>query len=313
MEMSELMPYVRHEIDAYDDIELVSPGKGKVRNLSVPRPKLMHIQKLLLAGTRVDWESSSTKSIPHAYIPKRSILTAAAQHPNTKSGFKIDLKDFFGHVSAEAIEYNWSRNQVRLPRHEAELAKAFIALSTRTKPDCGETTSFLPQGAPPSGLMSNIAARRIDVAVAQICDKFGLRVTRYADDILFTSTNALDRSVLEQALEEAQGSIRTYGFEVNASKTRILTPGSRMEVLGVMLGGETPRLSRTKRRKIESEIRGIVKFGLLSHALERHRNPEALYRSLRGYLAFAYPLEKEWASRQIALLQSAVKDLYAPN
>lgn len=307
--MSELMPFVRHEIDAYDDIDLVSPGSGKVRHLSVPKPRLMHLQKTLLAGTKVDWQSSSTGNIPHAYIPKRSILTAAAQHPNTKSGFKIDLKDFFNYISSKQIEQNWTRQSSKLNRHEAELAHAFIALSTRLKTDCEEPYTYLPQGAPPSGLMSNIAARRIDIAIAQISDKYGLRVTRYADDILFTSPKNLSRDLLEQALEESQGSIRTAGFEVNPQKSRILTPGSRMEVLGVMLGGETPRLSRTKRRKVESEIRGIVKFGLLSHALERHRNPDALYHSLRGYLAFAYPLEKEWASRQIALLQQAVKEI----
>lgn len=308
------MPLIRHEVDSYNDVEIYNPVTGKVRSLSVPQPRLMHIQKTILAGINTHWIHHTAGNIPHAYIRHRSILTAAKSHPWAKTGFKLDIKDFFPSISSELIEANWTSKKLSsLPRHEKELMSSFISLATRIRHDDFVDSTYLPQGAPTSGLMSNIAARRIDLALARVAKRFDLRVTRYSDDILFTSDENVERISLEAALEMAQGSITKLGFEINTTKTRILTPGSRMEVLGVMLGGETPRLSRTKRRKIESEIRGIVKFGLLSHALERHRNPDALYQSLRGYLAFAYPLEKEWAGRQIALLQSAVKDLYASN
>lgn len=307
---SELMPYIRHEVDGYRDIDIYNPASGKTRALSVPEERLMLIQKWMLAGINTHWVHHRAGSIPHAYIRHRSILTAANMHPSTRTGFKLDIKDFFPTISSEIIKANWTSKKIAsLPRHEEELVHSFIGLATRRQhTDSGDST-YLPQGAPTSGFMSNIAARGIDLAMKRVADRFGLRVTRYSDDILFTSDEIIERVSLEAALEMAQGSISKLGFEINQNKTRILTPGSRMEVLGVMLGGETPRLSRTKRRKIESEIRGIVKFGLLSHALERRRNPEALYRSLRGYLAFAYPLEKEWAQRQIALLKAAVKEL----
>lgn len=316
MTVPELMPLVRHDIDAYRDHEIVNLATGKVRKISVPDPKLMHVQKLMLAGMFVPWSLAPAGKVPHAYIPRRSILTAAKQHPYAKCGFKLDIKDFFHEISEEQIIKSWASFDVEtLPRRNVELIKSLAGLATRTfhaEHDSWFDT-YLPQVAPTSGFMSNLVARRIDVSMWKIARQFGMRVTRYSDDILFTSPHDLPRKQLEAGLEVAQGAIEKHAFEINKDKTRILTTGSRMEVLGVMLGGETPRLSRTKRRKIESEIRGIVKFGLLSHALERHRNPDALYKSLRGYLAFAYPLEKEWAGRQIALLQSAVKDLYASN
>ena len=307
----EIMPLVRRDVDAYRDFELRNPQTGKIRSISAPTQLLMNVQRTALKGMRTTPSYS-----PHAYIRGRSIITAAKQHPNAVTGFKLDISDYFHSISEAKILESWWWNSLdKLPRHQEELVRAFAALATRNKPNCSGSPldTYLPQGAPTSGFMSNIVGRHIDVSMWKIARRFGMRSTRYSDDILFTSRLPLSRQHLETALHEARGAIISHGFEVNDSKTRILTQGSRMEVLGVMLGGETPRLSRTKRRKIESEIRGIVKFGLLSHALERHRNPDALYQSLRGYLAFAYPLEKEWAGRQIALLQSAVKDLYASN
>lgn len=316
LSVPELMPLVRHDVDAYSDHQIANLATGKVREISIPNPKLMHVQKIMLSGMFVPWSMAPAGNIPHAYIRRRSILTAAKQHPNAKSGFKLDIKDFYDSISEEMIVKSWAPIDVdTLPRQKSELINSLAGLATRGlhHKELSWADTYLPQGAPTSGFMSNLVARRIDVSLWKIAWRLRMRVTRYSDDILFTSPVALPRKQLEAGLEIAQGAIEKHGFVVNGAKSRILTPGSRMEVLGVMLGGETPRLSRTKRRKIESEIRGIVKFGLLSHALERHRNPDALYQSLRGYLAFAYPLEKEWAGRQIALLQSAVKDLYASN
>lgn len=307
----EIMPLIRHEVDAYRGFELRNPKTGKIRSISAPTPQLMNLQKVALQGMRTTPSYS-----PHAYIPGRSIITAANQHPNAVTGFKLDISDYFHSISeAKILESWWWSSLDKLPRHQEELVRAFAALATRNKPGCSGSAddTYLPQGAPTSGFMSNIVGRHIDVSMWKIARRYGMRTTRYSDDILFTSRFNMSRKLLEDALHAARGAVISHGFQVNNNKTRIMTKGSRMEVLGVMLGGETPRLSRTKRRKIESEIRGIVKFGLLSHALERHRNPDALYHSLRGYLAFAYPLEKEWAGRQIALLQSAVKDLYSPH
>lgn len=300
--------YGNHSHDPYEE-RFLPKSNGGTRLIAVPSEELKKLQKAILKGTKIGFSYS-----PHAYIRGRSILTSANQHPNAISGFKLDIKDFFHSISEQKILDSWWHGDIRrLPAEEEHLIRFIARVSTRRNPGSTEdstTNSHLPQGAPTSGLMSNIVGRHVDVSMWKIARRYGMRVTRYSDDILFTSPHKLNRVVLEEALETAQGAIVKHGFSVNTSKTRILTPGARFESLGVMLGGESPRLSRTKRRKVESDIRAITKFGLLSHALERHRNPDALYQSLKGYLAFAYPLEQEWATRNMALLDAAVKDLY---
>lgn len=306
-----LSKYRNYGQDHYMERYLPKANSDKVRLIAVPFEELKRIQKAILQNVKLSYSNT-----PHAYIRGRSILTAARMHPYAQSGFKIDIKDFFHSITNNKILESWWWDDIeKLPENERELVHFIVTASTRRSHIDNSELFFgvhLPQGAPTSGLMSNIVGRHIDVSMWKIAQRFNMRVTRYSDDILFTSPHKLPRAKLEDALETAVGAVRNHGFRINSDKSRILTPGSRLEVLGMILGGEHPRLSRTKRRQVESEIRGITKFGLLSHALERHRNPEALYQSLKGYLAFAQSLEPEWAERQKALLKVAVKDLYAP-
>lgn len=307
-----LSKYRNYAEDHYMERYLPKANSDKMRLIAVPFEELKRIQKAILRNVTLSYSNT-----PHAYIRGRSILTAAKMHPYAQSGFKLDIKDFFHSITNKKILESWWWDDFeKLPPKEQELIHFIVTASTRRSHIDNSDLFFgvhLPQGAPSSGLMSNIVGRHIDVSMWKIARRFNLRVTRYSDDILFTSPHKLSRNTLEDALEIAVGAVRNHGFQVNPDKTRILTPGSRMEVLGMILGSEQPRLSRAKRRHVESEVRGITKFGLLSHSLERHRNPDALYQSLKGYLAFAQSIEPEWAERQKALLNLAVKDLYAPN
>lgn len=302
-----LMQLGRHEVDLYDDVSLTNPKTGKVRQLSIPQPELKQIQKVLLHSIKVDWYHSFS-SIAHAYIPRRSIRSAANQHPWSKTGFKVDIKDYFPSINQMMLMDRWGfiwRSEQTIDYRGLRLI--VTGLATRSPHNADYVGhSFLPQGSPTSGLFANLATRGLDRSLSRIARNEGFRVTRYSDDILFTSDKVRSRVELEQGLERVQGAIRQHGFEVNTAKSRIMTQGARMEALGLMLDGPKPRLSRTKKRRLESEMRSILKFGFTSHAQHLGEEPEVLFRRLRGYIAFSAAFEGEWASNCSQQLNAAV-------
>ena len=302
-----LLELGRHEVDLYEDVPLKNPRTGKVRNLSIPKPELKQIQKVLLESMTVDWYNNFS-SIAHAYVPRRSIRSAANQHPWSKTGFKVDIKDFFPSVNQmmlmERWGFIWPSDQTIEYRGLRLIVTGLATRSPHNVEYVGH--SYLPQGSPTSGFFANLASRGLDLSLSRIARNEGFRVTRYSDDILFTSDTVRSRVELEQGLERVQGAIRQHGFTVNTAKSRIMTQGARMEALGLMLDGPKPRLSRTKKRRFESEMRSILKFGFTSHAQHLGEEPEVLFRRLRGYIAFSAAFEVEWASNCSQQLNAAV-------
>ena len=73
-----------------------------------------------------------------------------------------------------------------------------------------------------------------------------------------------------------------------------------------MIDGPHPRLSRTKRKNFESEMRSISKFGFYEHAAHRGEDSEAMFRRLSGYLAFASAIDKDWAGKFLAELKDKI-------
>ncbi|MDH6536920.1 reverse transcriptase family protein [Aurantimicrobium minutum] len=302
-----LLQLGRHEVDLYDDVLLKNPRTGKIRHLSIPQPELMQIQKKLLKAMKVNWYGSRSGSIPQAYIARRSIRSAAHEHPWAKTGFKVDIKDFFPSINQMMLMDRWGH--IELEHQTIDFRKLrLIVTGLATRPRVEEDPRFgfdtyLPQGAPTSGFFANLAARGLDHSLWRIARNEDFRVTRYSDDILFTSDNVRTRVELEQALERVQGAVVQHGFQVNEKKSRILTAGSRLEVLGLMLGGKEPRLSRAKRRRIDSEMRAISKFGLAAHSDHIGEDMEVIFRRLNGYFSFAQPYEKSWAMNHKAELK----------
>lgn len=302
-----LLQLGRHEIDLYDDVLIKNSKTGKIRHLSIPQPELKEIQKVLLHSIKVDWYHSFS-SIAHAYIPRRSIRSAANQHPWSKSGFKVDIKDYFPSINQMMLMdrwgYIWPSDQTIEYRG---LRLIITGLATRSPHNVEYVGhSYLPQGSPTSGFFANLATRGLDLSLSRIARNEGFRVTRYSDDILFTSDSVRSRVELEQGLERVQGAVRQHGFTVNTAKSRIMTQGSRMEALGLMLDGEKPRLSRTKKRKFDSELRSISKFGFLAHAAHLGEEPEVLFRRLKGYIAFAAAFDTDWSTRCSLEFNSAI-------
>ena len=92
----------------------------------------------------------------------------------------------------------------------------------------------LPQGAPTSPVITNMICDKLDRRLGGLAKRFGLRYTRYADDITFSSMHNVYQKNSEFR-KELQRIIKGQGFTINDSKTRLQKKGSRQEVTGIVV------------------------------------------------------------------------------
>jgi RNA-directed DNA polymerase len=80
------------------------PGRTRYRILNIPDPDLLHVQTWI-ANNILRYTIPSQFSF--AYHPSSRPVFAAREHCSCKWLIKIDLEDFFSHVSEETVYYNF--------------------------------------------------------------------------------------------------------------------------------------------------------------------------------------------------------------
>ncbi|MET8973721.1 RNA-directed DNA polymerase [Streptomyces hydrogenans] len=164
----------------------------------------------------------------------------------------------------------------------------------------GTREGFLPQGAPTSGYVSNLVMRDIDAVVSHLADSLGLRYTRYSDDMHFSSRKAVRHEDVDRLVAGVQKALKRLGMRLNAEKTYVAGPGARRSVLGVLVDGPTPRLTREYKRRIGKHLRGAASFGIEQHHRHlRFKDLAELDAHVTGLLSFAHMVEPGWAEEQL--------------
>jgi hypothetical protein len=94
--------------------------------------------------------------------------------------------------------------------------------------------NVLPQGAPTSPVITNIVCQRLDYLLTGVAKRFGLKYSRYADDITFSSMHNVFQPESE-FLTELHRIIAEQNFHIKESKTRLQKDGYRKEVTGLLV------------------------------------------------------------------------------
>ena len=100
----------------------------------------------------------------------------------------------------------------------------------------------LPQGAPTSPAISNLAFRPVDLELVKLARGWKCVYTRYADDLAFSGS----RHFTKEDIRKVQRLIASHGFSLNRSKSRIIGSGGRQVVAGVVVNtcAQPPRVKR---------------------------------------------------------------------
>jgi RNA-directed DNA polymerase len=274
---------------------------GTKRYISVPSQQLHQVQKMLLS------EFFSKPDLVHpaafAYIPGRSAIDCARVHENAHWLIKIDLQDFFHSIDDRQLSWEFRRRSVEKPT-----AEVLSFLLTRSAEDLenhlpkkysskvlGGRARFLPQGSPTSGFLSNLVFYDLDSIFLALADEFNLAYSRYSDDLIFSSPTKFDRPRAEFVMRELVRVAKKRGFRVNGGKSRIIPPGARKQILGVLVGSPGIRLRKAARKHIDAHLWAIRKYGFDSHYKRAGARSEySLLNSLYGYLVWSLSVDPEW-------------------
>jgi len=242
-----------------------------------------------------------------AFHSNGGIKKCALKHCGARWLFQYDLKDFFYTINEKNV-YDIFHNQGYRSLLAFELAR--ICTTTRL-PKClknyinsysncvnykfynNHLLGILPQGAPTSPMLSNLAAFELDTLLTDLAKKHDLVYTRYADDITF-STYLDKRKEKFTIHKDIVKTIIESGFIINNKKTRIAGPGARKVVLGLLVDGEKPRIPKETYKRIERFLYSSNKYGLIETA--KHENfdtPYGFYNHISGLMAFVKDVDYE--------------------
>jgi RNA-directed DNA polymerase len=264
------------------------------------------------------------KCIPHpssyAFHKSGGIRKCAAQHCGARWLFQFDLRDFFysitegevyrifktmGYRSLLAFELGRICTTTHLPGWQRRLRVRQLnwhLLSSNDAydsawpsqdhpvlpyPDPRGLLGVLPQGAPTSPMLSNLAARKLDESLGAFALEQGFVYTRYADDITISAVRFPKQVTVADIRGNIIRRIRKAGSTRTRRKTRIARPGSKKLVLGLLVDGQEPRLSKETYRRIDRHLHAAQKYGI--HQTSAHEGFESAFgfmNHLSGLIAF---------------------------
>lgn len=220
---------------------------GGQRTICAPNKGLKNIQTWLNIYFQAIYNSSSAAT---GFTIGKSVADNAKMHIGQNYIFNIDLKDFFPSIKESRV---WNRLQLEPFNLTEDVAQMVAGLCCMIKfCDNDKPSYILPQGAPTSPILTNAICDKLDRRLQGLAKRFGLRYSRYADDITFSSMHNVYQDD-GPFIAELQRLIKEQGFRINDSKTRLQKKGSRQEVTGLIV---SDKINVT--RKYVREIRQLL-------------------------------------------------------
>jgi RNA-directed DNA polymerase len=251
---------------------------GLPRLIEAPKMRLKEVQRWIL---REILAHVPVHDAAQGFSRGRSVIDHARRHSGQRVVLRLDLADFFASVSAGRVF-----GIFQTMGYHSHVAHALTGLTTNTVPvhvwevvrraAAGAAvqprfwlgrqlaTPHLPQGAPTSPALANLAAFRLDRRLAGLAASAGLRYSRYADDLAFSGPRlARGGADLEALIAQI---VRSEGFSLNADKTVLRTHSARQQVCGIVVNA-APNISRADYDRLKAILHNAARHGPASQGL----------------------------------------------
>ncbi|RAK44081.1 RNA-directed DNA polymerase [Macrococcus epidermidis] len=251
----------------YKTVKIPKRRNDEYRELTIPTMALKNIQRWILDNILYKF---SVHPCAKGFVPGKSIIDNAIPHINKKYVVKMDVKNFFPSISFKDVRILFLNLGYKI-----EVAIALANLCTYK--------NTLPQGSPTSPYIANLIFYKIDKRISGFCNKNNLTYTRYADDITISGKSNISFSIkiINQILTQNR-------FELNDKKTKVLKPGDRKIVTGIIVN-EKLTIPKDFIRNVKRDLYYINRFGLLNHLnfiSIAEDNSEYYLNSLSGKISF---------------------------
>ncbi|WP_082357877.1 reverse transcriptase family protein [Arthrobacter alpinus] len=259
------------------------PGRVP-RLLEVPAPRLRALQRVVLSQLLCPIPPHPAA---HGFVPGRSAVTGAGAHTGKLVVVNLDLATFFAKVTAGRVF-----GVMRQAGYAEAVAHRLTGLCTHRVParvlsqmppggDPADRFALrqalalphLPQGAPTSPMLANLAVRRMDSRLAGWARRFDAGYTRYADDLAFSGGRDLARGA-DAFIAGVGRIVADEGHRLNHRKTRVRGASARQSVTGVVVNAH-PNVRRTDIDRLKAILHNCATYGPSSQNLEGHAEFQA--------------------------------------
>lgn len=287
----------------------VSAPPRRYRTICVPKPDIMRVHRWIAQNILNPIEPHPAS---YAFAPKRSLVDAANRHVEAKWLVKMDVRHFFESILEKQayrvfrglgysalLSFELARLCTRLPDCRTMGTSATQGQSGFSLPYRQREQGHLPQGAPTSPMLANLAMWRLDCRIERLASQTGWTYTRYADDLAFSRRDASSRADAMRLTKLVETELHRFGLVNNGQKTTIIPPGARKILLGVLIDRERPRLTREFRNNIETHIYALTnpKIGVAAHRKKRRFDSTiGMRRHIEGLIAFAHQIDRSYGA-----------------
>ncbi len=252
----------------------VERGPRLPRLLEAPKPRLKALQRKVL--------DDILNHIPphpaaHGFVRGRSVATHAEQHVRRELVIRVDLEAFFTTVSTfrahavfRAAGYPEKVSSVLLGLCTTRTPNAVLRAAPYPEPFTSEDSVrrfnllqrlgdwHLPQGAPTSPALANLAAFGLDSRLHAFACQYGLTYSRYADDLVFSGDDTRSVGALTNFVAMA---VSEEGFRLNRAKTRVMRQHQRQLVTGVVVN-QRPAVARADYDALKARLHRLATKGV---------------------------------------------------
>jgi len=291
----------------------IVPRRGGLpRVLEAPKARLKEIQRWILHEILAHVPPHEAAQ---GFTRGRSVATHALRHSGQAVVLRLDLKDFFASISAGRVF-----GIFRTLGYSRSVAHALTGLCTNTIPQAvwqavptvtdptlvqprfwlgrALATPHLPQGAPTSPALANLAAFRLDRRLAGLATSSTLAYSRYADDLTFSGSAQLRRR--SRHLEALVADIaRDEGFAINERKTALHSAGGRQSVCGIVVNVR-PNVLRSEYDELRAILHNAASHGPAGQNRAGIADFEAHLRGRISWVASLNPARGEKLRRRFA-------------
>ena len=244
---------------------------GLPRVIEAPKMRLKEIQRWIL---REILDHVPIHESAQGFARGRSVIDHARRHSGQPVLMRLDLADFFASVSAgrvfgilQTLGYHSEVAHVLtglttnvVPEHVWNVVRAASSAPVPATFHLGRAlaTPHLPQGAPTSPALANLAAFRLDRRLAGLAASAGLRYSRYADDLAFSGPRLTRGGAGLEALVDTI--VRDEGFALNAAKSALRTRAARQQVCGIVVNA-APNIRRAEYDRLKAMLHNAARHG----------------------------------------------------
>ncbi len=161
----------------------------------------------------------NVNSSAKGFVKGKSYLDFLSEHKDGYYFLRLDIKKFFpsiSHVNIRNVLSQYLSYKVNKKDKVSTLDYAMNLITHSVEP---KSTPFLPVGFSSSPILSNIIFRKIDVLIEKLCLDKNVKYTRYADDLLFSSSN--NPEILDDKfINEISKLVSILSLKLNVRKTK---------------------------------------------------------------------------------------------